>query len=254
LASAERQLVRSEASWDLVPRSQAEDARYAAVVTRLGAELERQREERRALQRQIDGLVSADAAGTVEIDRKVAVAAGAATGARKAFRAAADGNQIFRLAANWYGVATSDVTPEQFATVRWVFSTFSAISIAFAGSIAALVHFSNNRMPGSLSFVGRLAVKVARGRRAYYARLRKPLCVEVQGPERVEYRDGKEPVVVEKETIRFIDKIVLIPRWGIRMPFLVNSLWAKNGGQDSHPQNAEHEPDLSNNKAFKKAY
>ncbi|HEX5865633.1 MAG TPA: hypothetical protein VF014_15505, partial [Casimicrobiaceae bacterium] len=60
---------------------------------------------------------------------------------------------------------------------------------------------------------------MARARRAYYARLRKPIKVEVAGPERVVYRDGKEQVVVEKEVVRFIDQIVLIPRWGIRVPF-----------------------------------
>jgi hypothetical protein len=237
----------------MVPRSQAEDARYAAVVNRLGTDLEHQREERKALQKQIDGWVAADAADAADIDRKNALAAYAATEARKAFRAAADGNQIFRLAANWYGVATADVTPEQFATVRWAFSTFSAVAIAFVGSVAALVHYSNNRVPGS-SLIARSAAKVARARRAYYARLRKPLRVEVEGPERVVYRDGKEPIVVEKEIVRFIDKIVLIPRWGIWMPFLVNSLWGKNGGHASQEHNAKDEPDLSNVKAFKKAH
>jgi hypothetical protein len=40
--------------------------------------------------------------------------------------------------------------------------------------------------------------------------------------------DGKEPpVVVEKEVIRWIDRIVLIPRWGIRTPFFVNSIIGK---------------------------
>ncbi len=51
--------------------------------------------------------------------------------------------------------------------------------------------------------------------------------IEVPGPERVVYREGKEPPVViekDKEVIRWIDRIVLIPRWGIRAPFNVNSL------------------------------
>jgi tetratricopeptide (TPR) repeat protein len=72
----------------MVPRSQAEDARYAAVVNRLGTDLEHQREERKALQKQIDGWVAADAADAADIDRKNALAAYAATEARKAFRAA----------------------------------------------------------------------------------------------------------------------------------------------------------------------
>jgi hypothetical protein len=71
--------------------------------------------------------------------------------------------------------------------------------------------------------------KVARARRAYYARKRRPLKVEVMGPERVIYREGKEPpTVVEKEVIRFIDRIVLIPRWGIKAPTYINALLRRN--------------------------
>jgi hypothetical protein len=67
--------------------------------------------------------------------------------------------------------------------------------------------------------------RVCRARRAYYARLRKRLVREVPGPERVVYRDGKEPpIVVEKEVVRFVDQIVLIPRFGIRFPIHINSL------------------------------
>ena len=56
-------------------------------------------------------------------------------------------------------------------------------------------------------------------------RKRRPLKIEVPGPERVIYRDGKEPpIVVEKEVERYIDQIVLIPRWGINSPIHVNSL------------------------------
>src|SRR5207244_1006440 len=108
----------------MVPRSQAEDSRYAAAVSELGSALERQREERKQLQTQIDQLVSSDAADVARIDQQIAGAAAALADARKTLRAAADGNQIYRLAANWYGVSTSDVTPEQFAMARWVFSTF----------------------------------------------------------------------------------------------------------------------------------
>ncbi|MGZ6623921.1 MAG: hypothetical protein ACXVHD_30455, partial [Solirubrobacteraceae bacterium] len=51
-----------------------------------------------------------------------------------AISAARDENQIHRLAASWYGVSVSDVTEEQFATARFVFSTFSAIAVAMIGS------------------------------------------------------------------------------------------------------------------------
>ena len=217
----------------MVPRSQAEDSRYTAAVNRLGSELERQRDERKQLQWQIDELVSVDAANAANIDRSIAAAAGIVTDARKTFRTATDGSQIYRLAANWYGVSTSNVTPEQFAMARWVFSTFSAIAVALAGSVAALVYYARNRVPGSASFFGSLVAKIARARRAYYARKRRPLKIEVAGPERVIYQGGKEPpVVVEKEVVRWIDRIVLIPRWGIWTPFHVNSIIGK-GDQSS---------------------
>jgi hypothetical protein len=51
---------RTRVSGRIVPRSLAEDGRYAAEVDRLSAELARQREERKDLQSQIDGLVKTD--------------------------------------------------------------------------------------------------------------------------------------------------------------------------------------------------
>ena len=59
----------------MVPRSQAEDSRYAAAVVRLGSELERQRDERKQLQSQIDELVSVGAAEAAQIDRSISAAA-----------------------------------------------------------------------------------------------------------------------------------------------------------------------------------
>jgi hypothetical protein len=120
-------------------------------------------------------------------------------------------------------------TPEQFAMARWVFSTFSAIAVALAGSVAALVYYARNRVSGGVSFLASLVAKIARARRAYYARKRRPLKIEVPGPEPVIHRDGKEPpIVVEKEVVRWIDRIILIPRWGIRVPFHVNSIIGKD--------------------------
>jgi hypothetical protein len=209
----------------IVPRSLAEDGRYAAEVGRLSAELARQREERKQLQSQIDGLVSRDASDVAELDKKIGIAERTVTEARKSQRSAADGNQIYRLAASWYGVNTSDVTPKQFATARWVFSTFSAIAVALAGSVAALVYYARTRVPGSPPFLTTSMAKLLRARRAYFARKRKPLKVELPGPVRVEYRDGKEPpIVIEKPVDRFVDHIVLIPRWGIWIPTYINSL------------------------------
>jgi hypothetical protein len=195
-------------------------------------------EKRKQLQSQIDDLVKKDANGAVELARTIETATSSLNEARLVFRNATDGNQIYRLAASWFGVSTSDVTSEQFATARWVFATFSSIAVALAGSISALVYYARNRAPGAPSPFGTLMVKVALARRAYYARKRRPLKVEVPGPERVIYRDGKEsPVVVEKEVPRFIDRIVLIPRWGIRVPTYINSLVrASERSFSAHPK------------------
>jgi hypothetical protein len=214
----------------IVPRSQVEDRRYGAEVTRLSAELALQRDQRGQLQTQIDELVSRDAGELAGLDQKISSAETSVEEARKSMRSAADGNQIYRLAANWYGVSTENVTPEQLATARWVFSTFSAFAVALAGSVAALVYYAGNRVPGAPSFLGGLIAKLVRARRAYYARRRKPLKVEVIGPERAIYRDGKEPpTIIEKEVTRFIDQIVLIPRWGIKAPIHINALLRRNG-------------------------
>ena len=64
---------------------------------------------------------------------------------------------------------------------------------------------------------------------------------EVPGPERVIYRDGKEPAVtVEKEVPRFIDRIVLIPRFGIRFPVYVNGLFRRGAQrQPEAPSNVQ---------------
>jgi hypothetical protein len=209
----------------IVPRSQAEDVRYTAEVGRLSVELARQRDERKRLQSQIDELVSKDASDIAELNQRIGIAERTVAEARKGLRSAVDKNQIYRLASSWYGVSTFDVTAEQFATARLVFSTFSAIAVALAGSIAALVYYARTRVPGTPSFLTGSMAKLLNARRAYFARKRKPLKVEVPGPERVIYRDGKEPpVVVEKLVDRLIDHIVLIPRWGIWNPTYINSL------------------------------
>jgi hypothetical protein len=123
----------------MVLRSQAEDRRYAGEGDRMAHELTHQREDRKRLQAQIDGLVSSDAQTVAALDHKIAIATGAVAEARKALRSTQDANQIYRLAASWYGVSTSEVTEEQFATARFVFATFSAVAVSIAGSIAALL-------------------------------------------------------------------------------------------------------------------
>jgi hypothetical protein len=93
------------------------DSRYAAVISRLGSELEGQRDERKRLQSQIDDLVSADAADTAEIDRKIG-GGGVMTEARKAMRTVADGNQIYRLAAGRSGSRWQARSGRSTATAR----------------------------------------------------------------------------------------------------------------------------------------
>jgi hypothetical protein len=209
----------------MVPRSQDEDKRYATEERRLNAELERQRHERNELQSQIESLVTKDRTELAELDGKITTATDVVNDRRQVRRSTVEGNQIYRLAASWYGVNASEVTPEQFSTARLVFSTFSAIAVAFAGSVAALVYYARNRVPTDRSMLVTLMTKATRARRAYYARRRKPIVREVPGPERLVYRDGKEPpIVIEREVPRLIDRIVLIPRWGIRDPIYVNSL------------------------------
>jgi hypothetical protein len=136
-----REACRIIKEYCMVPRSKAEDTRYADQVSRLDAELAAQRSDRKQLQSQIDELVSTDTHEVADIDRKISTARDSVTDARKARSEALEGNQIYRLAASFYGVNTSDVTAEQFATARWVFSTFSALAVALAGSISALFYY-----------------------------------------------------------------------------------------------------------------
>jgi hypothetical protein len=188
------------------------------------------------LQSEIDQLVRADAEGLAELGRKVSKADELVGNAKQAFRSAADGNQIYRLAASWYGVGTADVTPEQFASARLVFATFSSIAVALAGTVAALVYYARSRTPGGRSDLATLLAPLIRARRAYYARKRKPVVRAIVGPERVVFREGPPPpVVVEKEVARFVDRIVLIPRFGIRFPMYVNRLFS-GGPKDNESE------------------
>jgi hypothetical protein len=137
-----------------------------------------------------------------------------------------------------------------------VFSVFSAIAVAFAGSVAALVYYARSRVPGAPSVFDKLMAKITRARRAYYARKRKPLKIELPGPERPIYREGKEPpIVVEKDVVRFIDRIVLIPRWGIRFPTYIDSLIRSQArSPDAYPHADDADESTSNVTPLKKAH
>jgi len=230
----------------MVPRSNDEDERYASQVARLNSELELQRNERNKTQSQLQGLMAGDSEALAQLDQGLSSASMKAKDYRQDFRLAASNNQIYRLAASWYGVDVAQVTSEQFATARLVFSTFSSVAVALAGTVAALVYYSHNRSPQTPSEFVRLMGQLVRSRRAYYARRRKQLVREIPGPERVLYREGAPPpVVVEKEVPRFVDRIVLIPRFGIRFPVYLNRLF-----QDRTSDNAD--STLSNVKSFSK--
>src|SRR5262249_38393486 len=217
-------------------RSQAEDARYEKEVTTLSKSLKSERDARNALQAQIDGLVSEDAKESAQLTQSLATAKTYVVDAQQAVRSAKDKNQIYRLAASWYGVSTSDVSDPQFASARGIFATFSAIAVAFASSVAALVYYARVRVPGAPTAFGLLIGKLTRARRAYYARRRKAVVRKVPGPERVIYRVGKEPsTIIEQEVVRLIDLNGLIPRFGIKVPILIKSLFRRSEQtRDSH--------------------
>jgi hypothetical protein len=172
-------------------------------------------------------------------------------------------NQIYRLAGMWFGVKAGDVTPGQFNGVRSFFCLFGAIAIALAGTISALVFYSRDKVPG-----GREPwQKASNAARAYFARRRKRVVrevevekqvdriVEVPGPERIVYRDGKEPaIIVEKEKIvdRPVEHIVLVPRFGIGWPVHINSLLGR-GLTNGHALGAETPGNTASVQTIKKA-
>jgi hypothetical protein len=231
----------------MVPRSKDEDERYSNEIFRLNAELTHQRLERNKLQSELQELTKDDADNIAALERGIASAAANVNDHRQSLRIAADGNQIYRLAASWYGVNVAAVTAEQFANARLVFATFSSIAVALAGSVAALVYYARSRTPGTPSDLAALVRSLLHARRAYYARKRKPLIREVLGPQREVYREGPPPpIVIEKEVPRFIDRVVLIPRFGIRFPVYINRLFGEGSNGGDSP------PDISNVTAFSK--
>jgi hypothetical protein len=114
------------------------------------------------------------------------------------------------LAAAYFRVAVSDVTDAQFGFARWVFSTFSAIAVALAGTVAALVYYAAECPRGKYSPIG----KLISGMRAYFARRRRKIYVP-------QYRDGKEIVTVDKPVPVQQPYIVLVP-WFIKYPTQIN--------------------------------
>ena len=180
------------------PQQDAENRTHAREIKPL--------QEREAdLEKQINILVTSDRGDTRKLDAEIAVARVTVKKAESVRKEELNSNQIFRLAAMWYRTGVEDVTDAQFEFVRFWFSVFSAIAVAMAGTVAALVYYAKDRVPGKPTAFGKLVMTA----RAYIARRRKKIVVE-----KIIYKDGKE----------IIERIVLIPRWGIKFPVHVNSL------------------------------
>jgi hypothetical protein len=103
-------LIRGEC---IRPRSNEEDRRYQHEVEDINGQLHGLRTENKALQSQIDGLITLDTNAIASLDQKLRLAEAAVDEKRQQWLNAIDRNQIYRLAASWYGVATSD------ASVSW---------------------------------------------------------------------------------------------------------------------------------------
>jgi hypothetical protein len=215
------------------PQQDKERARHAKAIAPLD-------EQANKLRAKIAALTDSNREAAQKIEDDITAARGAVSAAKKAKAEQIGHNQIFRLAAMWYRVAPADVTAEQFEFVRFWFTVFSAIAVALAGTVSALVYYARQRIPGDSAWT-RLLTKMLRARRAYYARKRRPVYrvetvevekekivqVEKEVPvEKIIYRDGKEPpITVEVEKVKWIEKIVLIPRWGwLRYPIHINGL------------------------------
>jgi hypothetical protein len=215
------------------PETEAEMRRYEAEVAPLNNGLESERGRVAGLQEQINGFVKGDNAAVASRTLKETEAANSVKDAHLAFDRAAAANPIYQLATSWFH--TSNLTAEQLAITRWWFSTMSAIAVALTGSVAALVHYSGDRIPGAPSLPATLMAKVAWMARKYYARKRKAVVREVpvfkEGKEFI-FREGKEIVV--KEVERKAVRIVLVPTRGIERPFWINWLWRREG--DGLPQ------------------
>jgi hypothetical protein len=182
--------------------------------------LKKLEEQRDDLRDQIKKLVNSDRGDTKKIEADITAASSEISDAKKARAEHISQNQIYRLAAMWYRTKAADITDAQFEFVRFWFSIFSALAVALAGTVAALVYYAKDPILGRPL----LLAKLVNAGRAYYARKRKTIYRDVP-VEKIIYRDGKEPpTIVKEEVVKWIDRIVLIPRWGVRTPVHVNSL------------------------------
>jgi hypothetical protein len=218
----------------VVPEQNKENQRHDDRIKPLA----KQRDD---LRKEQINLINGDRNDTKKLETDITEASHAVIEAKKVLAEQISQNQIYRLAAMWYRISPTDVSNEQFEFVRFWFSIFSAIAVSLAGTVSAFVYYAKQRIAGE-SLLSRLLAKLLQARRAYYARKRRPIYrdvpVEIEKEkiiyqdrevpvEKITYRDGKEPpkiVEIEKEVVKWIDRIVLIPRWGINTSIHVNSL------------------------------
>jgi hypothetical protein len=185
----------------IVPRSKTEDARYEDAMAP-------KRDQRDRLQKELEEFVKKDRTKSQGLDKEIGEAKTKVTVASKTWLAEVNANQIYRLASFYFRVAPKDVTDQQFAAARGVFSTFSAVAISLAGTIAALVYYASEKPRSKYSPVG----KMVAGVRAYVARKRRKTYV-------LKYRDGVQ--YVDKPVPVRQPHLVLVP-WFIRYPMQVS--------------------------------
>jgi hypothetical protein len=99
-------------------------------------------------------MVKSDHGDAAKLEKQIAEANSAISVAKKARDEQISQNQIYRLAASYFRKDPADVQPKEFELARWVFSTFSAIAVALAGSVAVLVYYAQERVPGGTIVLG----------------------------------------------------------------------------------------------------
>jgi hypothetical protein len=185
-----------------VPAANEENQRHDQQIK----PLLKQRDELRA---QNEKLINSDHEAAQKLLDEIAAANDAVSIAQKARDDQVRQNQIFRLAAMWYRVSSTEVTQKQFEFVRFWFSIVSAIAVSLAGTVFALVYYAKQRIAPE-SLLSRLVAKLLQSRQAYYARKRRPI-----------YRDV--PVEIEKEKIIYQDREVPVEKI-MRAPCLLRSV------------------------------
>jgi|GEM_PF-2448418 len=117
----------------------------------------------------------------------------------------AEQNPIYRMTASWFGKSVIEVTDDELAAARQLFSMFGAAIISFVGTAVALVYYWPK---GQATGVARLLWML----RAYIARLRKKVVRTVHVDREVVQVIEKK--IAEKEVPVIITKIIFTPYSG----------------------------------------